>query len=115
MTLQDLIKTFNLVVWSGRNNLDRTVTGGYCSDLISDVMANAQNGTVWVTVQNHQNIVTVASLLDLSAIILANKITPDKQTSIRAEQEGIPILSSSLPTFELVGRMYHQGIYGIKS
>ncbi|HHV72400.1 MAG TPA: serine kinase [Clostridia bacterium] len=115
MKVQDLIKPLNLIVWSGRDNLNRIVTGGYCSDLLSDVMANAYKGSVWVTVQNHQNIVAVASLLDLSAIILANKITPDKETSLKAEQEGIPILCSSLPTFELVGRMYRYGIYGIKS
>lgn len=114
MKVQDLIKPFNLIVWSGRHHLNRAVTGGYCSDLLSDVIAHAQKGNVWITVQNNQNIVAVASLLDLSAIIFANNITPDKENILRGEQEGIPILSSSLPTFELAGRMYRYGVYGIK-
>jgi predicted transcriptional regulator len=69
-------------------------------------MANARNGNIWVTRQVHQNTVAVASLKELSAIIVVQGVKPDADTLSRAEKEGIPILGSSLSSFEIVGRIY---------
>ena len=55
---------------AGRNGLEREVNAGYCGDLLSDVMANAPVGCIWLTVQGHQNIVAVAVLREMAAVIL---------------------------------------------
>jgi len=47
---------------SAFSRLSGECSGGYVSDLLSDVMANAKAGDLWVTLQTHQNIVAVASL-----------------------------------------------------
>ena len=65
MNLNDLVKEFDLEVKTGANHLDREVTSGYVSDLLSDVLAHADEGTLWVTLHIHQNIVAVASHKDL--------------------------------------------------
>lgn len=114
MTVHDLVEKLNLVVRSAKDNLDVKVTGGYASDLLSDVMAHSQAGNVWVTLQIHQNIVAVATLKDLSGIIIVNNREPEEETLKKAEEEQIPILVSSLPTFEVVGRLYQLGISGLK-
>jgi len=87
-------------------NLGREVTGGYVGDLLSDVMANSKEGDIWITRQVHQNIVAVASLKDLAGIILIQGCEPAPDTAAKAEAEGIPILVTDLPAFEIVGRIY---------
>ncbi|HWR71782.1 MAG TPA: serine kinase, partial [Nitrospirota bacterium] len=89
-------------------------TGGYASDLLSDVLAHAGEGSVWVTLHIHQNIVAVASHKDLAGIVLVQGRQPEKDTIAKAEEEGIPVLVSQLPAFELIGRLYQAGIRGVQ-
>lgn len=110
MTLADLAERLDLRVRSGRGNLGRDVTGGYASDLISDVLAHAREGDLWVTLQTHQNIVAAASFKGLAGIALVGGREPQEDTLEKAEAEGVPILLSDLPAFELVGRLYQMGI-----
>ena len=115
MNLKDLVKEFGLEVKTGASNLDREVTSGYASDLLSDVLAHAGEGTLWVTLHIHQNIVAVASHKDLAGVLLVQGRQPEKDTIAKAEEEGLPILVSSLSAFELVGRLYKAGIRGAEA
>ncbi len=105
--IQDLLQ---LKVLAGKNKLDNEVTGGYCGDLLSDVMANSTQGSLWITIQSHNNIVAVAVLRELAGIILANGRLPDDNTKAKADKEGVPILSSTLSPYHLAGRLYGLGI-----
>ena len=91
---------------------DIVLQGGYVSDLLSNVMANAQQGDVWVTMQAHQNIIAVASLLGLSAIIVTGGAEPDNDTIGKARQEGINLLKTQLHSFQIVGLLYEHGVRG---
>ncbi len=82
------------------------IRGGYAGDLLSDVMANSQQGNVWVTRQVHLNIVAVASLKEHAGIVIVQGANPEKDTIDKATREGIPIMVSDLPEFELVGKIY---------
>jgi len=115
MNLFDLVKGFGLEVKTGSGHLDREVTAGYVSDLMSDVLAHADEGAVWVTLHIHQNIVAVASHKDLAGILLVQGRQPEKDTIAKAEEEGLPILVSTLSAFELVGRLYKAGIRGVEA
>jgi hypothetical protein len=95
--------------------VSREVTGGYASDLLSDVMANSREGDLWVTMQKHVNIVAVAQLNSLAAIVLVNGRRPDDATVARAEAEQIPIISTELQAFDAVGILYSLGIRGRRS
>jgi hypothetical protein len=112
MNLKEIIKDFGLAVKTGSDHLDREVSGGYVSDLLSDVLAHADEGVLWVTLHIHQNIVAVAAHKDLAGIILVQGRDPEKETVIKAEEEGIPIMVSDLSAFELVGRLYEAGLRG---
>jgi len=114
MNLSDIVNEFVLEVKAGARHLDRTVTGGYVSDLLSDVLAHADEGNVWVTLHIHENIVAVASHKDLSGIVLVQGRQPEQRTVAKAEQENIPILVTDLSAFELVGRLYKAGVRGVK-
>ena len=88
------------------------VTGGYASDLLSDVLANAPRGGVLVTVQVHLNVIAVAMHAELSGVIFAGGRRPEPAVIQRAVDEGLPLLATALPAFEVVGRLYHLGIRG---
>jgi len=110
MRVRDLAKILELKLVAGDGGLDRPVNGGYCGDLLSDVMANAPEGAVWLTVQTHQNIVAVAVLRELASIILVNGCGPDAQTIEKGNQEGIPIFLSDQSAYEIAGILYDAGI-----
>ncbi|MDH3683960.1 MAG: DRTGG domain-containing protein [Acidimicrobiia bacterium] len=110
MQLSEVIDRLGLEVRSGHDRLAREVTGGYVSDLISDVLAHAGEGAVWVTLQRHQNIVAAASMKELAGIVLVSGREPEDETLAKARLENIPLLVSRLPAFELVGRLWDLGI-----
>jgi hypothetical protein len=112
MTLREVVERLGLKPVSALSRLSQECTGGYISDLLSDVMAGAKAGDVWITLQIHQNIVAVATLKELAAIIIIGGRQPEKQTLAKAEEEKIPILLTELPAFEVVGRLYQMGISG---
>jgi len=110
-TLKEIAGALQLTV-SAREDLlpSRTVTGGYVGDLLSDVLAHARKGQVWVTLQTHANIVAVASTKEVCGIIVVNGRTPEAATLQKAEQEQIPILVSPLSSYEVVARLWELGV-----
>jgi serine kinase of HPr protein (carbohydrate metabolism regulator) len=110
MKLKELKEKLNLSVRCAEDKLDQEITGGYVSDLLSDVIANVQKGDVWVTMQVHVNIVAVAVLKEIAAIVLVQGREPNEDTLKKAKEENIPILVSKLPAFQLVGKLYESGI-----
>jgi predicted transcriptional regulator len=106
MTLKELAEKLQLEVKFGEVYMDREVTGGYTSDLLSDVMANAQEGNIWITIQTHQNIVAVASLLGLSAVVISGGSKPEASTLEKAVKGEVPILTTQWPSFVLSGKLF---------
>jgi len=106
MTVSEMIKELGLIVFSGKEGMEKEITGGYVSDLLSDVMGNAVEGEVWVTLQTHNNVSAVASLKELSAIIIVKGLIPEENTKKHCEEEKIPLLGTSLETFEIAGKLY---------
>jgi predicted transcriptional regulator len=110
MTVKELVERFGLMVVAGEKGLDRQVEDGYCGDLLSEIMANAPEGCVWLTIQGHQNIVAVAVLREMAAIIVTGGQSPDDETVQKANQEGIPILMWPDSAYQLAGRLYSIGV-----
>ena len=86
------------------------VSGGYTADLLSCVMAGAPHEGLWVTLQAHNNIVAVAALLDLGAVVITENAQPDPATIAKANGEGITLLSTSHSTFFVVGKLWEMGL-----
>lgn len=110
MKVQELVNKLNLKVLSGEKGLDREIEGCYVSDLLSDVMGNADAGNIWITLQTHKNVMAVASLKELSCIILVKGLTPNEDTLNQSNEEEIPILQTSMNTYEVTGKVYELGI-----
>lgn len=91
-------------------DLTREVRGGYCSDLLSDVLAHAQPGDLWITHQRHLNVVAVGKLREVAGIVFARGLRPSPDVIARAGVERINLFLSSHPAFELAGRL-HRALY----
>ncbi len=111
MTLQEIIDHLDLTLLTAKKDFGQVMpASGYTSDLLSCVMAGAQHGGIWVTLQAHANIVAVGALLELSAIIITEGAMPDQDTIAKANEEGITLLSTSRPTFYVVGKLWELGL-----
>jgi predicted transcriptional regulator len=106
MKISDIVKELDFKIISGLNGLSNEIKGGYVSDLLSDVMGNAKEGEVWITLQTHQNIIAVGSLKDLAAIIIVKGFVPEADTIEKSNVENIPVLSTELDTFNITGRLF---------
>ena len=106
MKVKEVVEALNLKVLSGEQGLDKEVEGCYVSDLLSDVMGNAEMGNIWVTLQTHKNVMAIASLKELAAVILVKGQSASEDTLEQSNEEGIPFLSTEAETFETAGKIY---------
>ena len=112
MTLREMIEKLELILVAETGALDETVSGGYVSDLLSHVMGQAKAGQIWVTMQGHQNIVAVASLVGLAAVIVAGGVEPEGQTVVKARDQEVVLCKTNLSTYEVAGRLYNLELQG---
>lgn len=90
----------------------REITGGYASDLLSDVLAHGPTGGVLVTVQVHLNVVAVSLHAELAAVIFAMDRRPEADVIAKAVEEGLALFTSPQSAFDLAGRLYTLGVRG---
>lgn len=108
MKVSELVKELKLKVFSGKEGLNREITDGYVSDLLSDVKENASKGEVLITLQTHRDVVAIASLNELSCVLLVSSLEPEQDTIDHSNTENIPVLGTSLSTFEIAGLLYQK-------
>ncbi len=101
MTVTELIDMLELSPLHLEDDGAAPVTGVYCGDLLSDVLANAQPESVWFTVQGHTNIIAVAALRDLACVVVVNGLAPDPQTVAKARHQGVSLCGSPRNAAEL--------------
>jgi len=108
MTTQDLTEKIGLKALTKFD--PREIDGVFISDMLSDVMAGAKSGNLWITVQTHKSIIPAANLVDVSAVIVTSNKTVPNDTIELAEKHNIALLTTDLPSFELVGKLYGLGL-----
>lgn len=99
MNIKELIEKMNLTLVCG-DDLQKSVTGCYCGDLLSWVMSKAQEGDAWLTVMGNINSIGVAVLADVSCIILTENAALDDEALKRAEQNGVVVLTTKKNTYQ---------------
>ena len=84
----------------------RKVKGAYIGDLLSWVMGRANEDNAWITIMSNINVIAVASLSDVSCVILAEGVKLDDEIRNTAEQKGVNILSTELPAYEAAQKLF---------
>ncbi|MCE5237303.1 serine kinase [bacterium] len=110
VTVSAVIERLGLQAAGGADNTETEVTGAQVCDLLSHVMAQGRAGQVWITIQTHANIIAVAALAKLAAVIVAGGFAPEEETIMRAEEEGIALLLSREKAYTLAGQLYEMGV-----
>ncbi len=95
MKIEDMITQFGLVVANKEPiNKDIEVEHGYSCDLLSQVLASAKSNSIWITIQSHLNIIGVATMADIKAIVICeNHEFPDEVIK-KADEEHIVLLKT---------------------
>jgi len=89
---------------------DAEITSCYISDLLSDVLARANPGMLWLTVQTHHTALSVAATKDVAAILFTGGRTPEPSVVADAEELGIALLTTPLATYEVAGKLWEAGL-----
>ena len=106
MTICEIASALNLRVINA-GDMNQNVSEGYCGDLLSWVMGRAPHDSIWVTIMSNRNVIAVAALAEIRAIVFAEDVIPDEEAVERAKTENLTLLGSSLSVFELTGRIYN--------
>jgi len=91
-------------------DLNKEVNGCYIGDLLSNVMARAKEGDLWITIQGHQNVIAVALLTEVSGVIICENMEIDENTVNRAKEKEINLFKSNLSAYELVNKLANLGV-----
>jgi predicted transcriptional regulator len=108
ITLEEVAKVVDAEVLTAHNGTQVGLC--YQSDLLSDVLAHAKPNALWLTVQIHRNVVSVASMKDISAILITGGRRPAPAIIAEAEEEGVAMLCTPLSNYEAAGRLWAAGL-----
>ncbi len=112
MKLREVQEILDADVIVGKEKLDMEVKTAFGADLMSDVLSFAKAGSLLLTGLTNTQVVRIANVLDIAAIILVRGKKPTAETIDRAKELQIPILTTKYILFETAGRLYAKGIVG---
>lgn len=105
MKITEIADTLSLKIIRNED-ADTNITAAYTSDLLSDVMANAPDDSLLITIQGHKNTIAVASLAGIRGIIVCNDRPIPEDMISAANEEDIAILSTSDDQFTVSGKLF---------
>ena len=110
MTIHDLITLTHATDKTPETDKTATAKCGYSCDLLSWVMAHGKKGMVWITVQTHMNVIAVASLMEMAAVILPEGVTMEEASLEKAREEGVTVLESPMTAYGLCAILAQAGL-----
>ncbi|MGB4660983.1 MAG: hypothetical protein WBI07_17565 [Mobilitalea sp.] len=100
MKVEELIKANKFKLLNEGTNLNREISVTYCCDLLSIAMGKMPEEAAWVTVMGNINTLAVASLTDVSCVVLAEGSHLDEPAAAKAKEQGIAVFETGLPIFD---------------
>lgn len=100
MQLTEIIDKLGLEVLSLADGT-RDVTGGYTGDLLSWVMGRAERDMLWITIMTNVNILAVAALRELPAVLIAEGAEIAPEVVAKAAEQEITLLRSPKSAYTL--------------
>lgn len=112
VTLEDICNCLQAEVMCGQEKLQEEIRTACGCDLMSDVLAFTESGSILLTGLTNQQVIRTAEMLDLKAIVFVRNKRPDEATLQLAKSRGLPILLTPHPLYESCGRLYNLGVGG---
>lgn len=104
MTVKELQEHLGLTALV-EDDFDREVTDCYIGDLLSWVMGRAPADSAWLTVMGNINSIAVATLADVSCIILVENAALDADARAKADMHGVNILTTEENSYSLAKKL----------
>lgn len=98
MTVYELVKALEAELVSDHG--DKTITGYYAGDFLSNVMGRAKEGDAWFTVMTNVNVAGVAALTDACCVVICEGHKPDAVLVDRCREKGVILMTTELPVYE---------------
>jgi len=99
------------MLW-GSEDMCEDIKIASASDLMSDVLALAEPGSLLLSGLANPQVIRTAEMVEICAVCLVRGKKPEEATIELAEEMGIPLLSTKLPMYEACGRLYKNGLAG---
>lgn len=112
MTIREITNVLNAEVLTGEDKLDAEVFTAFGSDMMSDVLACANEQTLLLSGLLNPQVVRTAEMLDMQCIIFVRGKRPDAEIIALAKEKGIILLTTELTMFLSCGKLYEQGLRG---
>jgi predicted transcriptional regulator len=99
MTLGQVVTILNGELLTPDSNLEMEIVQVFASDLMSDVLAFMQPGSLLLTGLVNHHAVCTACLADVSAVVFVQGKRPAAEVVDQAKANSLPIICTSLPMF----------------
>ena len=110
MKLREIRDILTAEVITGDADLEKEIKYGFAADLLSDVLALAQEGALLITGFTNSQVVYAADLANLCAVVFIKGKRPSEETKRLADQKKMPLLTTSFMMFEACGILYEYGL-----
>jgi len=115
MKLTELARVIEGTIHVGAEQTELLVDRAFAADLLSDVLALTEEQTALVTGMTNPQVMRVAEILNITAVILVRGKIPPPALLEYAEQLGVPLVSTKKTMFETCGLMYSNGVHPCRS
>lgn len=105
MNIKEAVEKLNLKILV-EGDMEREITDCYIGDLLSWVMGRAKEDSIWLTVMGNINAIAVATLADVSCIVLVENASLDEEAKIKAQAMDVTILQTDVNSYNLATKIY---------
>ncbi len=113
MKLSEIVQTLEATVLVGADRLDLEISRCGASDLMSDILAGASDGSLLLTGLTSLHTVRTASVAGIGAIVFVRGKRPPPEVLDLAAEHGLPLITSPFSMFVTCGRLHACRLTGL--
>ena len=110
LKLRDIVTMLEGKVICGDAFLERAVSHGFASDLLSDVLTMDSHDVLWLTGLSNLQTIRTAEMADISQIVLVRDKVASPEMLELAKENHIVLIQTRLSMFRSVGLLYQAGL-----
>lgn len=110
MTIREIKEILNATLWTDGSHLDTLVASACGSDMMSDVLAFAQNQPVLLTGLVNPQVIRTAEMMDTRCIVFVRGKKPEADMVQLAQEYGIELMTTQFRMFLACGFLYEHGL-----
>jgi predicted transcriptional regulator len=116
MKIKEIIDLLDGEVIAGEHDLEIEISSAYSADLLSDVLALTEGDTLLITGTVTLQVIRVAEILGITAIIFIRGKQPSGDVmEVARKRLNIPMIVTKKTMFETSGILYKNGIRPCKN